>query len=415
MDSADARRVTVPAPAKAAIGGARPDSFPLLDGLRGLAALAVFAFHGILIIGWNDVVEWVGRIGETPVRGFTAVTTYMGWEAVAVFYVMSAFLLYRPFVIARIAGEEASVGRFALRRAARIIPAYWLAIVLLGLLGRGSHVFSLGGVRDYFLFGQIYSGRGTIWNNPVEPAWTICVEVSFYVFLPVWAWLAAAVAGRTRNPLRTETAMLAVLIAASILWKLLALRHTGIREAHQPLLLTLPGSIDVFAAGMLVALLSVPAAHSSGGGRLEAFAARPWLPAGLAAALFLALCGLVAQAGPLAADWKAQVLAVSVVKIPVAALLLIVAVFAVDRGGFTRRLFASRAVAWVGVVSYGFYLWHVALFRWSDQLLGSGTVSLLELPLVICAVLVAALVIAAASWYFVERPILRRVHRRKGR
>ncbi len=400
-----------PFEASAAIAGSRPDSFPLLDGLRGLAALAVFAFHGFLIIGWNDVPEWVDRVGETQVRAFTSVTTYMGWEAVAVFYVMSAFLLYRPFVLARMEGQSSDVGRFAIRRVARILPAYWLALVLLGLLGRGSNVFSLSGLRDYFLFGQIYSGQGTTWNNPVEPAWTICVEVSFYIFLPVWAWLAAKLVGRTRNPVRTEALMLLCLMLVSVGWKVFALGHTTIREAHQPLLLTLPGSLDVFAAGMLVALCSVPAVPA--GERLGRFAARRFLAVGTAAMIFLLMCGLAASGSVLDGEWKKQVMTVSILKIPVAALLLVVATFSVRSGGFTRRLFAFRAVAWVGVVSYGFYLWHVALFRWTDQLLGQGTVTLLELPLVIAAVLVAALGIAAASWYLVERPILRRVHRRK--
>ena len=99
------------------IGGARPDSFPLLDGARGLAALCVFCFHGWLVLRYSHMDQWAARAGETPMRGITSVIGASGPEAVAVFFSLSGFLLYRPFLAARMAGAQSPrIGRFAVRR-----------------------------------------------------------------------------------------------------------------------------------------------------------------------------------------------------------------------------------------------------------------------------------------------------------
>src|SRR6478736_1269037 len=90
-----------------------------LDGLRGLAALAVVCLHVWMYTeahraGRSDLVDAV--VGEFRV-------------AVGLFFVLSGFLLARPWIAAA-RGERPmpSLGRFALRRIARVVPAYWLAL-----------------------------------------------------------------------------------------------------------------------------------------------------------------------------------------------------------------------------------------------------------------------------------------------
>ncbi|MEI7889011.1 MAG: acyltransferase [Actinomycetes bacterium] len=398
-----------------AIGGARPDSFPLLDAARGLSALSVFCFHGWLILRYSDMETWTSRVGESPMRGFTSVMGALGPQAVAVFFVLSGFLLYRPFLAARIAGADSPrLGKYTLRRAARIIPAYWLALVILGLLGRGTGVFTLHGVRDYFLFGQIYSGKGSTWGNPVEPAWTICVEVSYYLFLPFWALLTARVTRGRANPIRTEVLLTGALILASIGWKAWAVKHTTIHEAHQPLLVTLPATLDMFGAGFLLALLSVASPRTGVERTVGRLLSRPGVCVGLAVALYAVVCLVTAPDGPLSPTWPVIALTSAVLKVPIAALLIVPGVVLMRGGGSLRAVYRLRPIAWVGVVSYGFYIWHIALLRWLNEWIGRGTLPLLELPLVIAAVMVAALSIAALSWYLVERPILRLAHTYKG-
>ena len=79
-------------------------------------------------------------------------------------------------------------------------------------------------------------------------------------------------------------------------------------------------------------------------------------------------------------------------------------------GGSLGAVYRVKRIAWVGVVSYGFYIWHIALLRWLNELIGRGTLSLGVLPFVVAGVMLVALAMAAASWYWLERPILRLAH-----
>src|ERR671930_1014584 len=98
--------------------------FPLFDSLRAIAALSVFGLHLPARI-WLD----------SPVRPYVLVLD-VGF---AVFFLISGFLLYRPFARARYAGESTpAIMPYAQRRLLRIVPAYWVALVLVVvLLGAG--------------------------------------------------------------------------------------------------------------------------------------------------------------------------------------------------------------------------------------------------------------------------------------
>ncbi len=106
-----------------------------LDGLRAVAAVAVLLTHAAIYSGLASAGGDTARYAQRLEVG------------VAVFFVISGFVLYRPFVSARLDGRPLPLlGRFAGRRALRIVPAYWLALtvsaVALGLAG----VLSLSGV-----------------------------------------------------------------------------------------------------------------------------------------------------------------------------------------------------------------------------------------------------------------------------
>src|SRR3954453_13942377 len=96
--------------------------FPLVDGLRAVAALSVLVTHTAFLSGFN---------GHGLLGGITARLDV----GVALFFVISGFLLYRPFVAARMGGRGGPrAGLYFRRRALRILPAYWLALTVLGLL-----------------------------------------------------------------------------------------------------------------------------------------------------------------------------------------------------------------------------------------------------------------------------------------
>src|SRR3954454_4681930 len=96
--------------------------FPALDGLRAIAVTAVFVYHGAL--GSTTLTE---HAGDLVVHFDTGVQ---------IFFVLSGFLIYRQFAAAHLAGRHVGeVRTYARRRALRIYPAYWLALVVLLLLG----------------------------------------------------------------------------------------------------------------------------------------------------------------------------------------------------------------------------------------------------------------------------------------
>jgi len=88
-----------------------------LDGVRAIAALSVLVFHAVGFYARGAGVDawarpWVGRLDV----------------GVAVFFLLSGYLLYGLFLRGRI-----RVGAYALRRALRIVPAYWVALTVAAL------------------------------------------------------------------------------------------------------------------------------------------------------------------------------------------------------------------------------------------------------------------------------------------
>ena len=105
-------------------------SFPLSEGVRGLTALAIVALH--IFMGTNGFQDGLGyRL------------MYRLDVCVAMFFALSAFLLYRPMIAHRAGGPRGpSVGDFARRRFFRIYPTYWFALVCLAVYPGLNGVFS---------------------------------------------------------------------------------------------------------------------------------------------------------------------------------------------------------------------------------------------------------------------------------
>jgi peptidoglycan/LPS O-acetylase OafA/YrhL len=148
--------------------------FPLFDSLRGIAAVCIVFFHAASVTAFAVPV----------LRDVVAV---IGPRSLTLFFVISGFLLYRPYVAARAAGRPPPrTLRYLRRRAFRIVPAYWVALTLLAIFPGIAGVFTGDWWRFYF-FLQLYSTETVGQGIPV--AWSLCVEVTFYLLLPVWALL----------------------------------------------------------------------------------------------------------------------------------------------------------------------------------------------------------------------------------
>jgi peptidoglycan/LPS O-acetylase OafA/YrhL len=362
--------------------------FPLFDSLRAVAALSVVVTHTAGITTFNRSNDILGP--------FTARLNV----GVTIFFVISGFLIYRPFVSARMDGRAApQLLAYARRRLLRIVPAYWLAITLLatwpGLVGVFTHQW-------WVYYGYLQNLRPVWGVTGLVPAWSLCVEMSFYLLLPFYALAAARLLhGRDRFvQARLEYAALAVLALASVAG------HTIMHITHptSPFHNTLPGTFLWFALGMGLAVASA-AWHGRPDHEQPRFirvvSEHGWLAwaASLASLVVLTRLGLPRSFPPFYTEWTWFYEYVFFAAI--AFFFVLPAVFGDDRGGLPRRILAWPPLAWLGLVSYGIFLYHLPLaFKFNEWLPHSYV-------LITLTTAAAATACAAASYYLVERPLLR--------
>jgi acetyltransferase len=354
-----------------------------LDGVRGIAALSVLAYHVWLYTQARpDATRrgtWIDYAAHEMRLGLVA------------FFVLSGFLLYRPWLRAAL-GEAGRprLGSYLVRRAARVMPAYYLALA--GSVALLWHLDAVPGVRipevtDLALFAVFAEN---FFDGPLmsldPPMWTLSVEVSFYLALPVAGWAALRAAG---GRLRQAAVPLA-LLGAGIGWNAW-LAQGG---ATMPLTKTLPAMLPYFAVGMLGALVAhgrtIPrrAVWVLAAGAITLVVADAWWHSAV-------------TTGTAPVIWRDLPAAIGF-----GALVAVAA-----HGERAGRVLGTPLLAGLGTVSYGVYLWHVPLILWAKGhglLPGSPVVAGL-------VALGATLIVATTSWFAVEKPALAWAHRRTPR
>ena len=361
--------------------------YAALDGLRGIAALMVFAIH-VWIYQLPNTVELRRDSWEKTLL-------FEGRVAFVMFFVLSGYLLYRAFARAGLGrSERVNVRSYLLRRAARIAPAYYVAIAgtlaLLALAGDvpGRRLVDAQDLPLFAVFAQNYFPDTLLKLNAAT--WTLAVEVAFYLMLPVVGWLALR-AGR--GSARRQALLLGGLAAAGLAWNAVDYAAGwGPVASHSP-----PSFLPYFACGMLVALL-VEARRARGA---------PDLGGRGSAALVAGAVVLLGVNGWWHATGNHESLAMEVLADSGAAVAFAAVIASLVLGtGAGARWMGWRPLAWMGEITYGFYLWHIPLLVCARGLgiLPSGIVLGL-------AVLPVAIAFGAASWYWIEQPFMRRAAR----
>jgi peptidoglycan/LPS O-acetylase OafA/YrhL len=381
--------------------------FPCFDGLRAIAALSVLTFHvvGVSHPPWlhGTMEALVGRLGQ---------------QGVAIFFVISGFLLYRPFVDAALRGTSSpSLWPFWLRRFVRIFPAYWIALTAYIYFFGFFRIRGFANFVTYYGLLQNYRGRYALLGLGV--AWTLVVEVSFYVALPFINQIGRALAGahaHLERVYRVQVGLLASLAAIGLSVRALNMWvvTTAPNGAWFPLHASgysLLANLDWFAVGMAFALLSA----SSGLGRalpnvITALARRAGWCWVIAAALFVLqaqLIGTPSVTSPASALTRYVVTGLAAVT---AGFLVLPAAFGDQDQSAVRRFLQVKPIVYLGGISYGIYLWHWIIVQQSTQWIANGTLpdAFLARFITVFALTVA---IASASFYLIERPLIRRSHR----
>jgi peptidoglycan/LPS O-acetylase OafA/YrhL len=284
---------------------------------------------------------------------------------VSVFFVVSGFLIWRPFVAAAFADRPVPhVGRFLARRLVRIVPLYWLVLTIVLFVQHRTPVDGLGDVATFYGFLQIYRPGDEV--EGIQQAWSLCTIVSFYLVAPVLALLMRPVHRRLRASgnarLAFELAVLAVVFAGGYAYRWLVVSD----YAADPLsadgrILWLPTNADVFASGMALAAVHAWGAERGGFGSaaVRALGRVPgeawWL---LCAACYWVVCTRVGLPRTVGAAGQRQWMLREVLYTATALFLLLPALFGPPGRGPVRRFLAWAPMVFLGTLSYGVYLWH---------------------------------------------------------
>lgn len=346
---------------------------PGLDGLRGLAALGVVAVHVWMYTENSRPDHW--RLLDLVIGELRVGLVY--------FFVASGFLLARPWV--RAALDDAApprLSRFARHRAARVLPAYLVALIgaFLVLQGTG-HSREVGWeqlpIFAVFAQNQVPATAGEL--NP--PTWSLAVEAGFYLLLPLLGWMFLRAATRTRM-----LAICALAIAAGCGWC-----AAGWLGGWPETVMTSP---PTFAAVFVCGVATCVVAYG-----------RTVSPR-LAVGLLLTGWSLVLANSWWHAGGDTGVIGHTLRDVPAA-----IGFGAITVGLVARPpgLLDFAPVRRLGEVSYGLYLWHMPvlyLLRTHDAFPQgfAAAYALVALP---------AIVLGAGSWLLVERPILRAASRRR--
>ncbi len=343
----------------------------------------------------------------TFVAGFTTRSGLGRYSArmeigVDVFFVISGFLLYRPFALAHFGGRTIpSAKGFWVRRLKRIVPAYWVAFLLITFgLHAESYKHGWGSLAIYLGFAQIYFPSHVV--SGLTQAWSLCVEMSFYLVLPLWALLMGGKRRTLQVQLRTELLGLVGLVAFGFAFRIVAAEWNGLAAQGMPS--WLPAYFDLFSLGMLLAVVSSWLAVQDRRPAALWHPALPWVSWALAALVFVAVSNIGHPLIPL----TSSPIGLSLVRQTLYGLfgffVVVPAVFGPQGSGLIRKSLQLRPIVLIGVVSYGVYLWHEA---WIQMFVSWTHDSLFNIPLLELLLTVTALSIASAtlSYVLVERPV----------
>ncbi len=321
-----------------------PDRVASLTGIRAVAALLVVGTHAAY------------TTGKYPQGYFGLVCSRME-IGVPIFFVLSGFLLFRPWVkSAATGGAEPSVRRYAWHRVRRIMPAYVVTVLLAYLIyhfrtaGPNAGHTWIGLLRNLTLT-QIYTGNyiTAYLHQGLTQMWSLAVEAAFYVVLPLLAYLLLVVLCRRQWRPRLVLVGLGALALISPAWLILVHLITSVPNGAR---LWLPTYLIWFLAGMSLTVLQAM------GVRCYAFAALP----------LAVICYFIAST-PIAGDpttsplGLAQALYKAVFYAAIAA--LAVAPLALGNQGWYCRFLATRPMVWLGEISYEIFLIHLVTMEFA--------------------------------------------------
>jgi peptidoglycan/LPS O-acetylase OafA/YrhL len=359
--------------------GGRRERIPALDGLRGVAVLAVLAFHA--------------QVGGLP----------GGFLGVDVFFVLSGFLI-TDLLLRRPTGAG-TLSDFLARRARRLVPAMLVVVgatvvvaVVLSDRVAGLRADALAAVAGLSNWRFLAASQGyeaqTADPSPLQHLWSLSVEQQLYLVWGVVVVAAVAGSGRARRSAAGVVLVLAACGAAASAALMAGLSLAAADPWRLHYGTDTRGHVLLVGAALAAALER----HRQRGPAPPAPPEAGKSAAGMAAAggaVVLVLLATQVEVGtPSVARGATTLAAVATAAVIAGAVL--------DPGGVVGRVLASRPLRLVGAISFALYLWH-----WPVQLTLTGARTGLDGWALVGVRWAVAAVLATASTVLVEHPVLR--------
>jgi peptidoglycan/LPS O-acetylase OafA/YrhL len=324
----------------------------------------------------------------------------MGGTGVHLFFVLSGFLLFLPFARHLLLdSRRPSATHFYKRRLLRIIPAYYVALVVVwAVFERDTIVDPVRQFVTHALLVHNYSAE--TYKGLDGPTWTMAVEVQFYALMPLIALAAVWLLARSRRALILGGVVLLlaspVASAATVALK----RVVPEFEGHATILSTFH-FMSTFGCGILAACVYTLAM----GGRISPHRPRQIARAGLV--LFVVLFAMYAFRGELGleVDLRDYYTFALVMGVMYAGLLLHVVLSPTAGPG---RLLSRPSIRFLGDISYSVYLLHLPIQYYWLAPWGSGLGGAWPVVVMIGGTVLVVIPLATLSFWFVERPFLAR-------
>jgi len=339
-----------------------------LDFIRGLAIIAVMGFH---FHSYPTGSAFIAAI-EYPLKSF-------GHEGVNLFFTLSGFLV-GGLLLKQYAQEgRIDAGRFIVRRIFKIWPAYYALIIFHVIVGRHP--------ADTFLV-QNLTHMQNYFGSSVAQTWSLAVEEHFYLFLP----LLLIVFARWQTRINTILTVLAGICVAVLIARSIAVYNGDLQGTF----FYTQYRIDSLLFGVMLAAIYwlKPAVYRGIAERKGVLIA---LVTGLALWLVLGTRNAAVD----------QSIGYTVQAFGYCALI----VLTLEYSGRVRETLIYRVIGWIGVYSYGIYLWHSLALAPGDMLIRkAAALNLPAIPawgVIMAAQFAIAIIVGYVTTRAVEFPFLR--------